>query len=418
MATDTFDLSNQTISEEVSNAMLTVFKENPSARYMNFMCSNIAERSESLAKVLLCPRLRLYSLNLAYCKLGGEIGQSKPAFLQLTQALANMARPLSELSLMANELTIEDVRQLSPFLSTNRSLRLLDLSANPKLGNDSVAVLSSALAQAEHPLQSLAISGIGMTDAGHEALASLVLHENFKCEFLDVSWNPLAAGIDITPCHVAYVLGRVKCVRELHIMSMRLGLNGINQLAKGLSERSAENMLEVLHISSNYVPETSVEAYHTLLRAAPKLKWLDMLSNTLNSNWVKGIAPALNASQVQIVSTQNGGGGDDAALVWASIIAENTSLLDLQLNFNFMTDVGAAAIAAALPKNNTLLYLRLDANEITQAGARAIIDALHKNDSIIYVDLSDNDFDANEFIGATTYPNAPNRIVKLFEESN
>ena len=385
--------------------MVAVFQQNPGVRYMNFSGSNVVERMNKLGPLLSCPHLRLYSLNLSKCGLGPS-GQAQ----NLAAALSGMSAPISELSLTINDLTVSDMAALAPYLASNTSLLLLDLSANERLGDESLVLLSDALGRAGHPLQSLAISGTGLTDDAHEALASLVLDERFKAEFLDISWN--IVGINGI-ARVANVAARAKTVRELHMMSMKLGLQGLKQIVSGLRENP--NTLEVLHLSSNYFPDTSSEVFSEMLALVPHLKWLDLMSNSLNAQWVRGMTNALNSSPLTIMSAQNGTCGDDGAQAWADLLQNNHALLDLQLSFSNITDAGAVALANALTVNRTLIYLKLDTNEIGHHGAEALFNALKVNTTLLYLDLSENDFDANEF-DHFSFPEVPNRVIKLFED--
>lgn len=397
-------MSNQIISEEVSNAMASVLHQNPGVRYMNFAGSNVLERLNTLTSILSCPQLKLYSLNL--CKLSlGPSGLAK----QLGDALSAMVVPIHELSLTVNDLTANDISALSPYLASNTVLTLLDLSVNERLGDESLSLLADALARAGHPLQSLALSGTGLTDASHEALASMVDDERFKVEFLDISWNLVGLnGVS----RIANVAARAKTVRELHMMSMKLGLQGLKQIVSGL--RDTPNNLEVIHLASNYMPEESAAYFGELFTVAPHLKWVDVMSNSLNANWIRALGPALNASSLTIMSAQNGLCSDDGAQAWAEVLTNNHTLLDLHLSFSNINDTGAFALANALAVNNTLLYLRLDTNEIGHAGAEAILQALQTNKTLLYLDLSENDFDANEF-EHISFPDVPNRVVKLFD---
>jgi len=63
----------------------------------------------------------------------------------------------------------------------------------------------------------------------------------------------------------------------------------------------------------------------------------------------------------------------------ATLLAKNTHLLQLGLDFNNIHDEGAFAIA----KNNTLKELYIDQNKISSAG----VQALNDNRSIIVLDL-------------------------------
>lgn len=385
--------------------MCGVFQANPGVRYINFSGSNIVDRQEHMGKIMSCPRLRLHSLNLSFCKLGGGV-----AIKELAKALLNMSSPIEELSLVGNELVVQDIQDLSPWLETNTNLKLLDLGMNEKLGRAGLVPLTQALSRAGHPLQALGLSGIGLKDDCVEALSQLVLDENFKAEFLDVSWNTLGVT---SPGLLVSIFGKIKSVKELHCMTLKLSPDAIRRL---VDSYRGNHTIEILHLASNYISMVSADHIVELVQECTNLKWLDMVSNDFGSPaFISAIHPAINAAHnLTILSLSNCGCNDEAAQLFANMLATNTTLLELHVNFNSFTDAAAFALASCFKTHNkTLRNLRLDENEIGYDGVQALLEALEHNNSLLYLDLSENDFDPAQFENVSYKSSNPSRVVKF-----
>jgi len=402
---DTFDISNQHLSMELASAMCTVFQANPGVRYINFSGSNIVDRQQYMGKIMSCPRLRLQSLNLSFCKLGGG-----GAIKELANALLHMSSPVLELSLVGNEMNTQDVQDLSSWLETNTVLKLLDLGMNQKIGRAGLDPLAQALSRAGHPLQSLGLSGIGLNDDSVDALAQLVLDENFKAEFLDVSWNVLGVtGLGNLPS----IFGKIKSVRELHCMALKLSPEATRRM---IESYRGNHTIEVLHLASNYISVVSAPMFVELLQECPNMKWLDLVSNDVSPSFISTIHPAINAAHnLTILSLSNCTCNDEGAQILANVLSTNSTLLEVHFNFNNLTDAAAFPIASALKLHNkTLRNLRLDENEIGYDGVQALLEALQYNNSLVYLDLSENDFDPAQYETAPpSYPNVPSRVIKF-----
>jgi hypothetical protein len=319
-----------------------------------------------------------------------------------------MAVPLSELSLIGNDLSANDISLLSTWLETNRGLKLLDLGMNPRIGQAGLQALTKGLSRAGHPLQSLGLSGTGLDDTCADVLSELVLDPAFKAEFFDISWNILGLA---NQGNVTSVLGRIQSVRELHAMSMKMGLMGYRRLLESLKGSSN---IEVLHLSSNYGPSELAPDFIQVLPTLTNLRWLEVTSNGFDVPFLHALTPTLSMpSKLSILSFSNCDLQDAGAYAFATILSSSTTLLELHFSLNQMTDSGAIAIAEVLQtRNNSLQNLRLDENEIGPEGINALLAALQHNSTLRYLDISENDFDPADYQNLS-FPNAPSRVVRL-----
>ncbi|XP_051865130.1 uncharacterized protein LOC127566655 [Pristis pectinata] len=128
-----------------------------------------------------CRELRLAS---------NELGDS--GLKLVSAALKDPECKIQRLELGDIGLTVSGAEDLASALSTNRSLIELDLSCN-ELGDSGVKLVSEALGDPECKIQSLELTGVGLTDSGAEDLVSVLITNRSLTE-LDLSSNVLADG--------------------------------------------------------------------------------------------------------------------------------------------------------------------------------------------------------------------------------
>ena len=90
--------------------------------------------------------------------------------------------------------------------------------------------------------------------------------------------------------------------------------------------------------------------------------------------------------------------GVGSAVIMASLLAKNTTLLSLNLNYNKLGTEGAVCLARGLKSNGSLVLLSLAWNRILPEGAAAIATALHGNKSITSLNLA-----CNELCGVNSF---------------
>ncbi|CAF4187091.1 unnamed protein product, partial [Rotaria magnacalcarata] len=75
------------------------------------------------------------------------------------------------------------------------------------------------------------------------------------------------------------------------------------------------------------------------------------------------------------------------------MLAENNTLITLDITHINMSEFGVQGIAESLLQNRTLTHLNLASNKIFDIQRRAILDAMHTNDTLLSLDLSHNKMD-------------------------
>jgi Ran GTPase-activating protein (RanGAP) involved in mRNA processing and transport len=101
------------------------------------------------------------------------------------------------------------------------------------------------------------------------------------------------------------------------------------------------------------------------------------------------VAGALeDMTDMRVLSLHGNAIGDEGAAALANIIARDRSTItELYLDVNKMTDIGFAALGEALKTNSRLKTLDLDHNPITDAGIAALMGDMHLNNVLESLDL-------------------------------
>lgn len=89
---------------------------------------------------------------------------------------------------------------------------------------------------------------------------------------------------------------------------------------------------------------------------------------------------------------------ENISSTFAKMLKQNSSLLQLELDQNQITDTGCIELISALKVNNTLMKLSLQGNLLTNAVLEKWIELLSLNTSLHTVDLRRNGLDPSYFV--------------------
>lgn len=122
----------------------------------------------------------------------------------------------------------------------------------------------------------------------------------------------------------------------------------------------------------------------------PSLLELDFSHNVIGDRGARAISKLLNRSCLETLNMYDNWISGIGAKALAHSLSENSSLVSLNLRLNQLGDEGGHAIAQALLKNQTLVNLQLGANEMTEATATAFSQVLVQNMTLRNLNLSCN----------------------------
>ncbi|XP_048025520.1 uncharacterized protein LOC125254758 isoform X12 [Megalobrama amblycephala] len=295
---------------------------------------------------------------------------------QIAALLQDKHCKLNTLKLCDCDLTEESCSALATVLTSNSSLKELDISNN-NIMDSGVKKLQNALENTKCTLEKLRLSDCSITEEGYKALASALRSNPSHLIELDLTGNdPGQSGVK----ELDDLLQDQKCqlktlrllqspdaekackyltedlhnenpllLRELNLSGHELGDTRVNQITALLQDKHCK--LNTLMLHDCGLTEKSCSALATVLRSNSSLKELDISNNNLQDSGVKKL--------------QNG--------------LENTicTLEKLRLSDCSITEEGYKALASALRSNPShLIELDLTGNDPGQSGVKELDDLL------------------------------------------
>eukprot|EP00892_Ulva_mutabilis_P007583 jgi/Ulvmu1/5197/UM021_0214.1 len=309
---------------------------------------------------------------------------------------------------------------LAACLTENLTLEDLDLSHN-SMGAEGATAIAMALAR-NRRLARLCLAHNALADHGASAFGG-ALGNNISLRSLDLQYNSIGlAGIDdlsrglqanggLTKLNLsgndaqaggARVLAQALAVNtvllELSICETRLH-DSVHALAFGLTPNT---VLQSLSLSNNCIGRVGASALATVLaRSVPSqlrhatlrpLVHLDLSHNSLGDAGLAEMASSLRgAYRLKTLHLVN----CDIGFVGADTLAasmEHLSLESVNLNRNYVADMGAASLGLALQRHGKCNAMHLQFNGVRDSGAMALAVALKLVPSMRLVDLRGNAF--------------------------
>lgn len=155
------------------------------------------------------------------------------------------------------------------------------------------------------------------------------------------------------------------------------------------------NTLTTLNLDDNIIGNDGAYDIARVLQNNSILEKLYLYNNDIGDDGVISIAESIannTKSSLQELRLGCNQLTDTSVVVLADMMADNKSLLKLGLENNFnITCYGADAIGIALRNNTTLTHLQLYNNLISDTGAETILETLEQyNKTIVYINLQNN----------------------------
>ncbi|XP_048025508.1 uncharacterized protein LOC125254758 isoform X2 [Megalobrama amblycephala] len=336
---------------------------------------------------------------------------------QIAALLQDKHCKLNTLKLCDCDLTEESCSALATVLTSNSSLKELDISNN-NIMDSGVKKLQNALENTKCTLEKLRLSDCSITEEGYKALASALRSNPSHLIELDLTGNDpgqsgvkelsdllqdqkcqlktlrfLSRAADEACQFVNRVLGEnLLLLRELNLSEHKLGPSGLKKLAAVLPDKHCK--LNTLILNNSDITDEDCLVLTAALNSNPSnLTELNLSRTKLRDSGLKIFSALLKNEQCQL---------EKLKLNCSSITAEGCSVLasefclnlkELEVNENKLGDSGVTEISTLLGNSQcTLKILRLSDCSITEEGYKALASALRSNPShLIELDLTGND---------------------------
>ncbi|KAG0344125.1 hypothetical protein BG004_004712, partial [Podila humilis] len=302
---------------------------------------------------------------------------------------------LSTLNLEENRIEDVGIQALAEVLAINSTLRDLNLSKNP-IGFHGVMTLVF-----EWLCNNSSLTKIHLNDTTLRKGADQELVEAFECGSIRTSLNLHSLTID-----KAGAVLLTKCLKKntlltiLNLEKNDMGWEGTQILSTFLATGSTT--LTTLFIGKNNIGNKGTQALAEALKTNRTLSTLDLWSNSIGNIGAQALAETLRInSTLTTLEIRKNFIGDTGTKALAEALKPNNDISDnsdnntvlthLDLRNNLLGDDGAEALAEALETNSTLTDLHLDSNRISDKGAFALVKSLsEKNLALVTLTLENN----------------------------
>ena len=395
------DLSYNSLSKLDSLRIFKGMKNTSSLIAINVSHNEIIdEAADELAFVLLNNSL-LQELDLSYNSLSDS--------LRILKGLKNISS-LVTLNVSHNEIIEEAADELANVLLNNTSLQELNLSYNSLSKLDSLRILKAM--KNISSLVKINISHSKIIDEAADELANVLVHNTLLQE-LDLSYNGLSKldslrilkGMKNISSLVTLNVSHNKIIDEaadelanvlLHNTSLQELDFSYNSLSKLDSLRILKGMINIsslvkINVSHNEIIDEAADEFANVLLHNILLQELDLSCNSLlkldSLRILKGMKNisslvTLNVSHNEII--------DEAADELANVLLHNTSLQELDFNYNSLSKLDSLRILKGMTNISSLVKINVSHNEIIDEAADELANVLLHNSLLQELDLSYN----------------------------
>ena len=296
---------------------------------------------------------------------------------------------LTELNLSSNKITDEGTKRLAEAIKVITTRQSLYISHNT-LSDVGMSSISDCLKNST--LCKLNLSGNKITDEGAKGLAEAI-QVNTTLQELNISKNWISKeGVMriVEACTINRTLHKLVCT---HNNLSKSGLAVINEYIR------KENAVQIFEASWNSLGSKGNQlAFNTTFELLD-IKELSDYSNSkeeefrhvneiTDQKYVKQLLQCcLDAQSVNVTGAIM---TNDQMLIFCDCLMNNSTLTELNLSSNEITDEGAKRLAEAIQVNTTLQSLDISHNTISDNGIFSISDCLKINSTLCKLNLSSN----------------------------
>ena len=323
----------------------------------------------------------LKELDMSDNKISDEGARSSAEVIQVNPTLQRSSKS-------HNRIPDSGISAISGCLKMNSTLCKLNLSSN-RITDRGTQKLAEAI-QINTTLQELNISMNKITDEGAKILAESI-KVNTTLQELNISKNWISKeGVTriVEACTVNRTLHKLACT---HNNLSKSGLTAINEYIK------KENAVQVFDASWNSIGSKNHRLAFKATFQSVDVQLKLQSDNNIQELWYvdeitdpkyvrKFLQCCLDVQHVNLTGTMI----DDQVLIFYDCFMNNSTVTELNLSSNNITDEVVKRLAEAIQVNTTLLSLDISCNTISDDGMSSISDCLKINSTLCKLNLSNN----------------------------
>jgi Ran GTPase-activating protein (RanGAP) involved in mRNA processing and transport len=301
----------------------------------------------------------------------------------LTSVLQALGRrpTLTKLALSLFRLGRDEARLLKIALYSTPSLQTLVLRYN-HLGSAGLAELAPALYD-NTSIKVLDIPENDLNDMDSARLLRDILRRNKTMTALDLSGNQFVETTGAVEC-ITDGLGSNSTLLRIDLSRCALGDVGVSTLAQTLGSRNTT--LQKLTLSENAITSMGVGVLLEAMEQSHHITDLDLQGNyAIRNAGASLLARSLGGNALPNLTRlclYDCGIGDDGFITLVSALEQNTSLLQLDLRHNGLSERAYLALAESLPEIKVLQELDLRWHRSLGAAMPLLLTGLRENTSL------------------------------------
>lgn len=327
---------------------------------------------------------------------------------------------LTELRLIHMKITSQVASYLFEKLTSNNSLKLLDLSSNPigpGTNDNTCSLMLKKMLSANTTLKDIKLLQTGIDDSIVSSISSGMCF-NSTLKFLDLYEN--------NQISVQNTLHLIESIHWSGLQSLRiLGVEIVNDMIHQwhFKTQKSPHMVDIFCALCDIVHCCDNTCQSIISILLMSITTLDLRSLNMSSRLAKALFCSveqnihlkfLNLSHNEILADN----GEEVCDALKSMLINNASLQTLKMEYcNFMDSI-CTHVSIGLSHNSSLKELYLRGNKITNNGASKIFESLSENECLEFLDLSHSgiqfwDMDFHESMKKMMLNNKTIKLLKL-----
>ena len=250
---------------------------------------------------------------------------------------------LTEMNIVQDDISGKGVVSFAEALTKNKTLKKLVFYESFNANADAIRIFSAAIAV------NTALEILEIVDSSVVVIKEFwdALEKNITLKKLDFSGCTVYFG----NTSLASTLGANKALIKLDLRNTGLGVNGAVLLATGLSKNQT---LEDLDVACNDIGDDGVGALSDVLQINNTLSAIDISYNNISSRGAQFLSLAFKNSQLKRLNLANNNIQNEGAQFIFNALSSNTSLEEISVRENNISDGGMEAISQSSISLTTL----------------------------------------------------------------